>query len=152
MEFRADSYLCSFGSEDTFWEDDGKGGERYLAWLQAKDFATYGAFHIWLEGEIIGQIECGRRLPEDNFGYINLYYLKEDFRGKGYSSQLDQFTNDFLKSLGYSSARLCVSPSNSRAWKYYLKMGWKDLGPRRDTGRLNKASEQLVHYMEKELT
>ncbi len=147
MKFRADSFFCSFGTENTFWEEDGLGGERYLNWLKTKIGENYSGFHLWQNEEIIGQIELGLRKPGDDFGYVNLYYLKKEFRGKGLSNMLDDFSMNYLAELGFKKARLSVSPSNKRAWVFYQKFGWKDIGLRVD--KESFASELVVHFMEK---
>ena len=149
IQFRADSYLISFGSTDAFFEKDGKGDQRYIAWLKDRIGATYAGFHIWHQDKIIGQIEMGRRLPEDQFGYINLYYLIPEMRGKGLSLEVEEFSMSYLKGLGFNRARLSVSPTNLRAINFYLKNGWKDLGQRNELGRSRVALDFPVNYMEK---
>jgi len=144
IRFRADSYTASFGNDDGFWGEDGLGAKRYIEWLKSKDRKKYGSFHIWLNGEIIGQMELGLFHRDESFGYVNLYYLKEVHRGKGLSSRLDDFTKKFLEELGVNKVRLCVSPSNERAWSFYIKQGWKDAGPRNPDSK-----DTLVHWMEK---
>ncbi len=57
IQFRADSYVSSFGNADEFWGQDGRGDERYVMWLSKRDPKKFGAFHLWLAGEIIGQME-----------------------------------------------------------------------------------------------
>jgi GNAT superfamily N-acetyltransferase len=150
IRFRSDSFVESFGSDKPFFEEDGLGDARYLDWLKSRISTRYGGFHIWLNGEIVGQMELGERKNEDDFGYINLYYLVPQWRGKGLSEALDKFAMDFLRSLGFKKARLSVSPTNLRAVQFYKKNGWADIGER--TGP--EASEVLrfpIHYMEKYL-
>ncbi len=37
IKFRADySFICSFGTDKPFWEDDGHGDTRYLDWLKSR--------------------------------------------------------------------------------------------------------------------
>lgn len=151
LKFRGDSFFTSFGTEDAFWEDDGKGGERYIEWLKEKDPTKFGAFHIWNGDEIVGQMELALLRSDESWGYVNLFYLKPEARGKGLSKHLDDFATQFLKGLGVARAKLSVSPSNKRAWNYYLKCGWQDRGPRDFEGRVGKGRENLVHWMSKEL-
>ena len=149
INFRADSFMTSFGTDKGFWEDDGQGGERYIEWLNNKDPNKFGAYHIWKNDEIIGQIELALFKDDESWGYINLYYLRENYRGKGLSKKLDEFATEFFKGLGVEKAKLSVSPTNSRAIKFYEKNGWIDKGPRSFEGRKGHAVTNLVHFMEK---
>lgn len=150
LKFRADSFMTSFGSEDAFWEEDGNGGTRYIEWLKNKDSKKFGAFHIWKEGEIVGQMEIGLLKNDESWGYVNLFYLRPEVRGSGISKYLDEFAVVFLTYLGVKKAKLCVSPTNKVAWNYYLKCGWKDQGPRDFDGVKGKGHENLVHWMSKD--
>ncbi len=147
LKFRADSFYTSFGAESAFWGDDGKGGVRYLEWLKTQDSREYGAFHIWKKDEIIGQMELGFLRDDRTWGYINLFYLRVEERGKGYSKYLDDFAIQFLQNQGVHRAKLSVSPTNERAWHYYLKNGWRDGGLRSFEG---KKQAYLLHWMLKE--
>ena len=144
IKFRADSYSISFGANKDFFEEDGLGGQRYIE--QLKKTNKNNVFHIWLKNEIIGQVELGLYKNDKNWGYINLYYLKNEFRGKGYSKYLDDFAIDFLKGFGVNKAKLSVSPNNIRAIKFYEKNGWEDKGlrPFKD-----HTLPHVLHFMEK---
>ncbi|OLE54113.1 MAG: hypothetical protein AUG51_09775 [Acidobacteria bacterium 13_1_20CM_3_53_8] len=138
VSFREDSYLCSFGSAEQFHESDGKGAERYLEWLrQRMTDLPNSCVHVWDGEHNVGQMEM--RLSRDNAsaGYVNLFYLVPEFRGKGISGLLDEYAQKFFQKLGCTSARLSVSPTNTAAVKFYLKNGWKDLGPREDHPEVN---------------
>ena len=149
IKFRSDVFITSFGTDEGFWGEDGQGGERYIKWLNNKDPKKFGAFHIWKEDEIVGQMELALFKGDESWGYINLYYLKKDYRGKGLSKELDDFAIEFLKNLGVNKAKLSVSPTNLRAVKFYKKNGWIDKGPRTFEGRKRHAVTNLVHFMEK---
>lgn len=150
VAFRADSFLESFGTEEPFYETDPK-GEVYLKWLAEKMSGVYHGVHIWYENQIIGQIEAGIRQEEDDFGYINLYYLIPEMRGKGFSKYLEEYTSNYLRSLGFDKAKLSVSPTNQRAIHFYEKNGWRDMGVRLEPGRTGRGLRFTVHYMEKDL-
>lgn len=136
IHFREDSYVCSFGNADRFQ------AEEYVAWLKGRinqdpEFAV----HIWLGDRLIGQMEIGQFKSDPAAGYINLYYLVPELRGKGLSSSLDQYATQRFRARGYRRALLSVSPTNSRALRYYQRQGWRDLGPRPEAPE--------VHLMEK---
>jgi ribosomal protein S18 acetylase RimI-like enzyme len=142
IRFRADSFVCSFGSVDRFYQADGNGAERYLKWLKQRIAEIPNScVHIWKGERIIGQIEMGRWKHDTNVGYINLFYLIPEFRGQGLGQHLDRYAAHFFKHLGCQSARLSVSPANRGAMSFYFKHGWVDLGQREDAPE--------VHYLEK---
>lgn len=144
LKFAADAFFESFGSYDRFHEEDGKGSERYRDWLKERLAADpLSAAHVWLESKIIGQVTLGAWKPDPSIGYVNLYYLIPECRGKGYGVYLERFATAHLKKLGFKTARLSVSPTNLRAVRFYQKNGWKDLGPRPQVPH--------VHLMEKSL-
>jgi ribosomal protein S18 acetylase RimI-like enzyme len=155
IRFRADSFFTSFGRAEGFHGKDAQspttlypGGEsvaEYLEWLTKRmsDFPG-SCVHVWRAGEIIGQIEMGRFRLDPSIGYVNLFYLTPEFRGKGLGGQLDRFAVDYLHRAGHRAARLCVSPTNLPAVAFYRKHQWQDLGPRPD--------HPQVHYMEKRLS
>ena len=84
IAFRADSFVCSFGSAERFYEADGKGHERYLAWLRERMQSIPGScVHVWSGEAVIGQIEMGRFKGDPEIGYVNLYYLAPACRNRG---------------------------------------------------------------------
>lgn len=144
IRFREDSFVVSFGDATKFYEDDHKGAERYLDWLQnklTKDPAS--AVHIWEGSAIIGQMELGVFKNDPDIGNVNLYYLIPEKRGLGYSRYLDEYAVHYLKGLGLKKSRLSVSPTNIRAIRFYEKQGWRDIGARPD--------HPEVHFMERSL-
>ena len=140
VDFRLDSFVASFGTADKFYAEGG--ADKYLQWLQAKiEKDPRTAVHAWLDGEIVGQMEMGLRRDDPTKGHVNLFYLRKDKRGCGLSQYLDQYAQDYFKSLGLSSALLAVSPTNGRALAYYKKMNWVDLG--------QNPEHPEIHMMEK---
>ncbi len=144
LKFREDSYVASFGNADLFYKQNGARGETYFEWLEAKLSADPEfAVHVWRDDEIIGQMELGLLKSDATCGYVNLYYLALEARGTGVSADLDQYAVDIFRRRGLKRMRLSVSPTNFRALAYYVKMGWRDLGPRADAPE--------VHFMEKSI-
>ncbi len=140
--FRADSFVVSFGDAKKFHEEDGKGAERYIEWLQAKiDKDPLSVVHIWQDNQIIGQIEMGGPFKDPTCGFINLYYLIPSKRGVGLGKFLDQHAMEYFKNKSMEKVQLRVSPTNTQAVSYYKKMGWNDLGP--------SPTAAEVHLMEK---
>ena len=83
IRFREDSFRVSFGHADDFHEADGLGSKRYLEWLSVR-IGEYPDLHVhvWCEGEIIGQLDGRFDRQSPTVGYINLYYLAPEWRGR----------------------------------------------------------------------
>lgn len=142
VQFRVDSFVCSFGSADRFYEEDGNGANSYLQWLRQRIIEIPNScVHVWQREQVIGQIEMRRWKHDLSVGYVNLFYLIPEFRGRGFGQQLDRYAAHFFSQLGCQSARLSVSPTNQVAMKFYLRQGWIDLGQREDVPG--------VHYLGK---
>ena len=140
VEFRRDSYICSFGV-DSFFEEAGDKGVNYIERLRLRTSQFRdGYVHAWLGDAIVGQMEMQIR-ENPPHGYVNLFYLVERLRGQGYGDDLDEYSMRFMAAHGVETARLSVSPTNARALAYYRKHRWRDLGLR--PGRDN------VHLMER---
>jgi RimJ/RimL family protein N-acetyltransferase len=133
VEFRIDSYVCSFGSADKFYVDHG-GEQQYLDWLRHTMLELPGScVHLWAGRRIVGQLELGRSHggPENSgpeIAQVNLYYLVPEVRSTGVSDCLDNYVGHFCARLGLRQAQLNVSPSNHRAIRHYEKHAWKNRG------------------------
>lgn len=78
----------------------------------------------------IGQLELTVREYEGiDIGYVNLYYLIPEMRGKGRGKELHSYAMQFFENNKVSEYHLRVSPSNAAAIKF-LKWEWKRLGQR----------------------
>jgi ribosomal protein S18 acetylase RimI-like enzyme len=141
VEFRRDSYVCSFGSDDAFGAADD-----YLGWLRDRIARQpLGHVHVWHGPKIIGQLEMAIRETSPITGYVNLFYLALEVRGQGFGEALHTYFLQFMGAGGACSARLSVSPTNTRAVVYYRKHGWRDLGPRPDSSEVNLMELDLTH-------
>lgn len=125
VQFREDSFRVSYPDGDDwrqYWDE-----ADYRKWIleHAQRF-NGGAQHLWENGEIIGQLEFAY---QDDWGHVNLFYLRPDKRGLGYGPLLHEHVVAFLRSKECSSVTLRVSPNNERAIRFYKKHGWMDTGP-----------------------
>ncbi len=129
IQFRADSYVISFGDAARFYGEDGHGAKTYVGYLQNKLLQDpNSAVHVWQGERIVGQVELGFLRDDPATGYVNLFYLIPELRGHGYGELLDQYATLHYKALGIARVRLSVSPTNASAIWFYQKMGWADLG------------------------
>jgi ribosomal protein S18 acetylase RimI-like enzyme len=128
VDFRRDSYVCSFGNDAIFVEENGADGSGYLAWLAARlEHFAEGHVHAWQGDSIVGQIEM---IIGPRGGYVNLFYLRPDARGHGLGDALHAYAVALLGRHRVGLAGLSVSPTNTRAIRYYQRHGWLDRGPR----------------------
>jgi predicted acetyltransferase len=122
VRFKRDAYACSFGT-DALFDEHFRDDAGYLAWLR-----TRSAIHLWRDGEIVGQLELAPR-PDPEPSSVTLFYLVESARGTGAGDALHAHVVALLRTHGSRRADLHVAPGNTRAVRYYLKHGWRDLGP-----------------------
>jgi RimJ/RimL family protein N-acetyltransferase len=128
IRFRKDSFRVSFGSSTNFDEQD------YLIYLKEKTNEFPDGFVLVKENdEFIGQLELSIREYEGKrIGYVHLYYLIENMRGKGKGSELHSYTKQFFKKHGVTEFHLRVSPTNESAINFYRKLGSEKIGPEVD--------------------
>jgi ribosomal protein S18 acetylase RimI-like enzyme len=144
VTFRKDAYIVSFGSDKNFYEHNGKGVERYLEDCRKRVKANPAScVHVWKGNEIIGQVELELWYKNPSVGYIDLFYLVPEYRGKGYGDVLEDYAESYFRKIGCRRLLLSVSPTNIQAVRFYKKHGWNDCGPRKDFPEVN--------YMEKNL-
>jgi GNAT superfamily N-acetyltransferase len=142
IRFTEDTFIESFGDAKLFHEDDGKGSDRYRNWLRIQlSTGSTLSFLVWNESKVIGQITLGKWKTDPKVGYVYLYYLIPEMRGKGLAKILDSYSLDLLKNWGLNKALLTVSLTNKKALRFYLNNGWQDIGPRPDVAG--------VHFMQK---
>lgn len=125
IQFRKDSFKVSFGHAADFDVAD------YLQWLKEKttDFPA-GFVMVEEDGKIIGQLELSIREYEGRkIGYVNLYYLIPESRGKGRGEDLHDYAKGFFRNQQVKEFHLRVAPTNISAIKFYQKIGMEEVGP-----------------------
>ncbi len=120
IEFRKDSFRVSFnGREDGF--DEAEYAES-LAMRTA--LFPWGYVMVEDQGKITGQMELFTRLYEGRtIGFVSLYYLIPEVRGKGYGWQLSHYAEDCFRHRAIPEYHLRVSPTNIPAVRFYEKCG-----------------------------
>jgi len=58
--------------------------------------------------------------------FIDEFYIREDYRGKGIGTHALEFTQSFCKNIGVRALHLEVDRSNTRAQIFYRKAGFVD--------------------------
>ena len=124
VKFRKDSFVVSFGDASDFDEED------YLYWLKKKTANYPEGFVLAMEdNKYVGQLELSVQEYEGKeIGYVHLYYLTPEERGKGKGQQLHDYVKQFFKSNNVSEYHLRVSPANTSAVKFYRRMGMTEIG------------------------
>jgi GNAT superfamily N-acetyltransferase len=122
IKFRRDSYIISFGDERLFGDNVSylkKIAERLLKF-------PGGLIIVEVDGEPVGQVELQiKKVENKEIGYVNLFYLIPEYRGKGYGVYLIKYTEDFFSKYDVKEYQLRVSPTNKRAIKFYEKTGFQ---------------------------
>ena len=128
VAFRRDAYRVVSGSEQRF--DEVIGEKAYLKWLDNRiRRSPMGQVHVWLDDEIVGQIEARQQRNARDCGFVNLYYLAPSWRGRGFGRALDAYATAYFTSIGVTNLSLNVMETNQRAFRFYLNQGWKPCGP-----------------------
>lgn len=128
IKFRKDSFKASFGDTSNFNEQE------YLRWLSDKknEFAE-GFVLVEQDGKYIGQLELTiRKYQGENIGYVNLYYLIPEMRGKGLGIELHKYAKQFFINNYVQEYHLRVSPTNHSAINFYRKIGMKEISSELD--------------------
>src|SRR6476660_8498795 len=98
VQFRAESFVESFGSAERFYGAAGEGAKDYLNGLRAKSRDWPGSCaHAWLKDRIVGQIEVRRDRTDPSRAHVLLYYLRSEVRGRGYGEQLDDYVLELCR-------------------------------------------------------
>ena len=142
LQFIEDTHLCSYGTLEGFL-DEGQSSQRFLDRIAEKLSADpESCLHVWQDEEIVGQLNFGTFI-DPSIGYLSFFYVAPSWRGTGIAAAMEHFAIARFGQRGYKTACLSVTATNVRARRFYLKQGWKDLGPRED--------QPATHNMEKEI-
>ena len=109
----------------------GPDSARYLESLRARIAQVpEGNSHLWDGERIVGQTEMRFIDGEPGVGYVNLFYLLPEFRGRGLGRMLHEHAVAVFGRLGRQRLRLSVSTQNTAAIAFYRKLGWVTVGTR----------------------
>lgn len=124
-KFRIDSFKVSFGAGLDFDE------EGYLHWLKEKIVDYPKGFVLVKENnKYVGQLELSIREYGGRYiGYVHLYYLISEERGKSKGRELHDYVRQFFINSNVNEFHLRVSPTNTSAIKFYRKIGMNEIGP-----------------------
>lgn len=99
---------------------------RYFQWkVLKKEFGFFGA--LWRS--IVQKFSVDHL--KDTELYIGSIAIAEDYRGKGFGTQLLNAVNDFAKKNGFETIILDVVDTNPRAYDLYKRYGFKVIKKRK---------------------
>ncbi|MDM5073848.1 MULTISPECIES: GNAT family N-acetyltransferase [Aeromonas] len=124
VKARRESFYCSFGNLIGFDKIICGYKNRIKMRLKTPGFHYY---HVWLNDQIVGQLEFCSTWEKMNVGYIYLIYIEPQFRGSGLADELHGFILNKLLEAGCHQAVLSVSNTNKRAVSFYRKHHWRFL-------------------------
>jgi GNAT superfamily N-acetyltransferase len=141
LQFRKDAYFCSFHTLDGFTEFVGVDAADYRNKILSRiDDPQWGYFHVYLDEQIIGQIEFKTYSHLEQTGYVHLFYLAPEYRGKAYFRVLNQFAIEQLQAANCLAAVLAVGLDNHVAMAAYQKNGWFMQSAK------NECSDYWIHH------
>ena len=120
VEAYLDACRLSYGDDSTF-----PGRRRHLDWLRARVEEFPDGHVLAFDGPAcVGQLEL--QVPYGmTTGYVNLYYVREAVRGKGYGRRLHEYADRYFRSWEADRIELHVAPLNERALGFYRHMGYR---------------------------
>ena len=133
----ADDYLDTMSLE-----------QRHERFVERFDAGRMLFFKMLADGELIGVAVFGESGTEgfEQDGEISAIYLREDCVGKGYGHAFFTRIEQELRLEGYEHFVLTLLPENTRAHRFYLAQGYKEV--KRSVLRLG-ASDYPVVVMRK---
>ncbi|MEH7484402.1 GNAT family N-acetyltransferase [Neobacillus drentensis] len=120
IKFRKDSYVVSFGTEEGFGDEIA-----YINRIRERvNKFPNGQIIIEEDNISIGQMELQiLEFDGKEIGYVNLFYLTPEYRGKGLGKELIRYAENFFRKSNVSEYHLRVAPTNQRAIHLYTKSG-----------------------------
>ena len=141
IDFRRDSYYASFGTGEGCDAEMGRDGQLYLEKLRKRMAQVpEGNAHVWHGDQLIGQTEM-RLEPEPDIGYVNLFYLRPEWRKRGLGWRLHEHAVDVFTRRGMRAMHLSVSRTNEPAIAFYRRLGWRRVG-----FRPNKETMEILEF------
>ncbi|MBU2864877.1 GNAT family N-acetyltransferase [Reinekea forsetii] len=133
IEHRLDAYICTHGNSDGFLSQiGGEQGDEYISRLEKRiSQIPQGNCLCYFNDQLAGQLEM-KWHESPNVGYVNLFYLRPEYRGVGFGRMLHDKSIDIFHTLGADSLLLSVGKKNRKAKAFYEKLGWHNLGTRSD--------------------
>jgi GNAT superfamily N-acetyltransferase len=101
----------------------------YIREFAARTLGLFGdeAFwHLYDADTLIGQLEMG---VKQNNGYVFLFYIYPEYRGKGYFRLMHNKMLEVMRARNFTEIKLATLPSATHAINIYNYYGWEHYGP-----------------------
>lgn len=141
IKFRRDAFVISFGDESLFGDN-----EFYLMRVhELLQKFPGGLVIVEHDGKPVGQIELQiMRYEKKKIGYVNLFYLISEYRGKGYGTALMRYAENYFRKNKMKKYHLRVTKTNQGAMSFYEKNGFELI-------RMEEEENVLLYRMQKNL-
>lgn len=96
--------------KENIWEETIKNNREIIMFVD-------GVFAGWLRWNLFW----------DQIPFMNMLYFFEEYRGKGYGTQIVKFWESAMVNLGYDKV-MTSSQANEFAQHFYRKLGYQDAG------------------------
>jgi GNAT superfamily N-acetyltransferase len=139
IKFRRDAFVISFGDDSLFGDN-----EVYLMRVyELLQKFPGGLVIVEHDDKPVGQIELQiMRYQKKDIGYVNLFYLIPEYRGKGYGAALMAYAENFFRKNKMEKYHLRVSKKNKGAISFYEKNGFELV-------RMEEEETVLLYRMQK---
>ena len=141
IKFRRDAFVISFGDDSLF-------GDNNIYLMRVNELLQKfpgGLVIVEDDGNSVGQIELQiTRYEKNEIGYVNLFYLIPEYRGKGYGKALMAYTENYFRKNKMKKYQLRVSKTNKGAISFYEKNGFELV-------RMEEEETILLYRMQKKL-
>lgn len=125
LDFRLDTYIESFQTDKGFGDSVGGSFNEYQATIISRMAqGTRRYIRAFYKDQVLGQLEYAFTSPLPELGYINLFYLVPEWRGKGIANLLMDYLVLEMKQQQLKGILLSVSKTNQRAQAFYKKYGF----------------------------
>ncbi|WP_019639209.1 GNAT family N-acetyltransferase [Paenibacillus fonticola] len=102
------------------------GRDRHIAELLVNSKISNGEIYIFREQDKeIGWMRYGYFW--DNIPFMNLIWIDEEYRGRGFGKEVVEFWEELMKGRGFKLV-MTSTLSNEEAQHFYRKLGYKDVG------------------------
>lgn len=100
--------------------------DKHIAETECAKLLTAGRIFIAEEnGDFVGRLRYNYFW--DNIPFLNMLYISDKYREKGYGKKLVEFWESEMRNFGFNLV-LTSTPSNESSQHFYYKLGYKAIG------------------------